>query len=102
MEFQKNNVSNKSTSSTKEKNSLMNSYQNLIVPTIEDSYSAIKRESLCLSFANNLTRLLFKYNGGHASTLYNYQLRIKNESAVRLSVKLKCTSPRHYEVRPCY
>ncbi len=55
---------------------------------------------MCLSLANNLTMLLFKYNGGHATTLYNYRLKLKNESSCRIEFKIKCTSPRHYEVRP--
>lgn len=53
-----------------------------------------------LSFANNLSRILFKYNGGHATVLYNYKLKIKNESTLKLGIKIKCTSPRHYMVRP--
>ena len=49
--------------------------------------------------ANNLSLLLFKYSGGHAVSLLNNRLKIKNESSVRLSIKIKCTSPRCYEVR---
>lgn len=70
------------------------------MPMVLDAMNTNKKQGAELSLANNLTRLLFKYNGGHATTLYNYRLKIKNESLVRLSVKIKCTSPSHYEVRP--
>jgi hypothetical protein len=46
-----------------------------------------------------MSLLLFKYSGGHAASLLNNRLKIKNESSVRLSIKIKCTSPRSYEVR---
>jgi hypothetical protein len=71
-----------------------------VAQTISDNNNRFKKEGPHLSLANSLNRLLFKYNGGHAATLYNYRLKIKNESSLRLSIKIKCTSPRSYEVRP--
>jgi hypothetical protein len=36
------------------------------------------KQQINLSFANNLDKIKFKYSGGYTSTLYNYQLKIKN------------------------
>jgi hypothetical protein len=73
---------------------------NTISQIITEANTRVKKEVGHLSLANNLSLLLFKYSGGHATTLFNYRLKIKNESSVRLSIKIKCTSPRNYEVRP--
>lgn len=51
---------------------------NAISQIISDNKYRGKKEGPHLSLANNLNRLLFKYNGGHATTLYNYRLKIKN------------------------
>ena len=85
--------------SSSQASSTRNSFQ-ILSQMISDNKNRGKKEGPQLSLANSLNRLLFKYNGGHATTLYNYRLKIKNESSVRLSIKIKCTSPRSYEIRP--
>jgi len=47
-----------------------------------------------------LDKISFLYTGAHSRILYNNKLKIKNDSPVNIDVKIMCTSPSHYEVRP--